>query len=156
MPLITVLFLSHSLIMHFTFVVSLNYFLTCVSYVELQPRLPRDQTTSSLWSVLCSFLCFSMPWDRSRTTHTLCPTYVDAETIVVPTLTSFSLPAGHLFPLCEMFQNWSKLDILSDGWKQSVYAWNQLPSSGRRQQFNSCLLFIGVKIVTWRFTVNRD
>lgn len=41
--------------------------------------LPWGQVTSSLWSVLCSFLCLSMPWDCSPTTHSLCLTYVDVE-----------------------------------------------------------------------------
>lgn len=51
----------------------------CFVCRTLQLCLPRGQTTSSLWSVLCSFLCFSMPWDCPRSTHSLCLTYVDGE-----------------------------------------------------------------------------
>lgn len=57
MPLITVLFLSHSLIVPFTFVVSLNYFLTCVSSVELCNSACRETKPPHLFGLFCVPSC---------------------------------------------------------------------------------------------------
>lgn len=68
----------------------------CFVCLTLEHRLPRGQVTSSLWSVLCSFLCRSMPWDCPPTTHSLCLTYVDVGPIFIQYICFMSVCAGHL------------------------------------------------------------
>lgn len=71
MPLITILFLSHSPIMHFTLVVSLNFFLTCVSSVELCNSACRETKQPHLFGLLCVPSCASACRGTARTPLTL-------------------------------------------------------------------------------------
>lgn len=89
----------------------------CFVCLTLEHCLPRGRVTSSLWSVLCSFLCRSMPWDCSPTAHSLCLTYVDVEPSSYRTSCHVCSCWSSLLT-CTMFQTWVKLylQIVSGGW----------------------------------------
>lgn len=71
MPLITILFLSHFPIMHFTFVVSLNYILTCVLYVKLCNSACRETKQPHLFGLFCVPSCDLACRGTARTPLTL-------------------------------------------------------------------------------------
>lgn len=70
-PLITILVLSYSLIIHFTFVLSLIYILTCVSYVELCNSACREAKPPHLFGLFCVPSCDLACRGTARTPLTL-------------------------------------------------------------------------------------
>ena len=90
-------------------------------------------TPSHFISLVCSFLCLSMPRDCSPTTHSLCLTYVDVE----PSSYSICFMCAcvcHL-SLCSVIQTWVKmyLQVVSD--ELGSFIWRPLPYKGKH--FNS-------------------
>lgn len=157
MPLITILFLSHSLIMHFTFVVSLNYFLTCVSSVDLCNSACRETKQPHLFGLFCVPSCALACRGTTRAPLTLSVLRMWMQKpLSSPNSRPFLSLLVICFPCARCFRTGQNCTFYQmDGSKVCTPGISCPLVVGVSNTIHVYYLLLSIKIVTLRFTVSR-